>query len=291
MPVNPDSVIPTWVNDYHPDFYVSITDKENYAYTNVPADKGYWMTLFTNLSTAMTSWKNIGRESSVGDLISAIYNYVSLYLNFAQNPSILPGLDAYVIFDMNSFITSTLARGTDYYDDLNVGTHQSPKMTADITTVGTNSIETGNINIAISSSQSVVRPFLNKAMFEDIPPVGPLLVLKITNGGSGYTDGIYNDVELTTLTGTGSGAFIDKVQVSKGSVIMCLIDTTKGLGYKPGDTTTFILTPGSGFIGTVANVLGSGKHDLGEFIFNTLNYKKVYQILNVGDLTLPPYIT
>jgi hypothetical protein len=34
-----------------------------------------------------------------------------------------------------------------------------------------------------------------------------------------------------------------------------------------------------------------GKQDVGEFIFNTLLYKNVYNELNVAPLTLPSYIT
>ena len=118
MPVNPDSVIPTWINTYYPAFYTSITDKENYAYTNIPSKKTYWIPLFTNLSTAMNTWKNINRESSLSGLISSIFNYTNLYLNFSESPSLMPTLDGYVIFDMNGFITSTLSRPTTYYDDL-----------------------------------------------------------------------------------------------------------------------------------------------------------------------------
>ncbi len=296
MPVNPSSVIPTWINSYYPSFYVSITDKENFAYTNIPADKTYWIALFTNLSIAMGSWKNINRQTSVSGLISSIFNYTNLYLNFAESPSLMPTLDGYVIFDMNSFITSTLSRPTNYYNDLAEtpplsGIYTSAKMTADINAVGNISVENGKIVAAQNSIEGITLPFVNKAIFEDVIPTGPLAAVEITSTGSGYVDGEYFNVPLTTVSGTGSGAQASKLVVSNGEVLLCLTQTVRGALYTKGTVVTALLPEGTGFQATVVASIGSGKQGIGEYIFNTLNYKKVYQNLNVGGLTPPSYIT
>ena len=34
MPVNPGTEIEPWVNTFNPDFYTSLTDKEDWTYTN-----------------------------------------------------------------------------------------------------------------------------------------------------------------------------------------------------------------------------------------------------------------
>jgi hypothetical protein len=141
MPVNPSSVIPTWVNTYYPAFYTAITDQENYAYTNIPADKPNWIPLFTNLANAMTSWQGTNRQSSVSNLISSIYTYCMLHYNFGTDFSQIATMDNYVVFDMNGFITDTLGRPVSYYNDLVFsGTYSSAKISAGVTEIGNVSV-------------------------------------------------------------------------------------------------------------------------------------------------------
>lgn len=213
MPVHAESQIPTWINTYHPTFYVSLTDKENDAYTrNSGNEKDDWKPKFTQLGDAMTSWKNISRQDSVSNLISALYSYVLLNLNFGTSFSATT-VTALVVFDINGFITSTLARSVDYYNDLvedppSSDIWTSAKMTADITAVGNNTVEADKINTAFNTSKAVIGPFMSNILFNDVTPTA-----------------------------------------------------------------------------------SASKQQVGIEIFNNLDYKKVYQNLNVGSLTLPGYIT
>lgn len=63
-------------------------------------------------------------------------------------------------------------------------------------------------------------------------PVGTSLTT--TTAGVGYTNGIYRDVPLTTLTGTGVGARAD-IAIVGGAVASAII-RTPGSGYANGDT-------------------------------------------------------
>lgn len=215
MPVHADSVIPTWLNNFYPDFYVSLTDKENDCYTrNSGNDKTEWIPLFTNLSTAMNNWKNAARETKVAGLVSSIYSYVMLNLNFGTSSGSLAIMQAYYVFNMNNFVDNTLARATDYYNDLvenppSSGTYTSAKITADVSQInGYATQEDNRISAANSTAASTSSVFVNTALFNDVTPIG-----------------------------------------------------------------------------------SASKQDMGNYIFTTMNYKKVYQNLNVGSLALPPYIT
>lgn len=292
MGVHVDSVIPTWVNDYRPDFYTSLTDKEEYTYTTYPGKKAAWMTEFTNLSTAMTNWKNENREDPLGSLISSVHTYLQLYLNFGVSGSYLASMDAFAIFNINNFIDDTLARAINYYNDMpNDPPYDSPKINANITKINNDTYEDGHIATAQANSKAVAGPFVANALFVDVLPIGPAGATRVTAPGSGYTDGVYTNIALTTVSGPGAGAQAGTIQVSGGEVVLCVLGSTKGSAYKPNTVVTATLPGGTGFQATVVAVIGAGKQDVGEYIFNTLNYKKVYEILNVGGLTLPPYIT
>jgi hypothetical protein len=65
---------------------------------------------------------------------------------------------------------------------------------------------------------------------------GAIATLTITNGGTGATPaGIFPDIFLGTLTGTGDGA-IATVTVNGGGVITSVVLTAFGYGYQIGDT-------------------------------------------------------
>lgn len=75
---------------------------------------------------------------------------------------------------------------------------------------------------------------------------------EITNGGTLYTDGVYSAVELTNLTGYGSGATAD-ITVNGGEVtVVNITDGASGDGYKIGNLLSAdaadIGGTGSGFI-------------------------------------------
>jgi len=134
MPVHPDSVISTWVNDFHPSFYDSLTSKENWTYLNAPpgsvdGETGLdgWKRLYGNLNTALTNWNNHDRDVggyslNLPDLLLFIHSYMALGEQFPlltfPNVYDTNNIDFYKIFNINNFIETTLANPVDWYDDL-----------------------------------------------------------------------------------------------------------------------------------------------------------------------------
>ena len=93
-------------------------------------------------------------------------------------------------------------------------------------------------------------------------PIGfniELLSGVITSGGSGYTNGTYNNVPLVALTGYGGGATAN-ITVSGGAVSSVALNATStggtGSGYKINDTLTALVSIGSGagFVYTTTGV-------------------------------------
>lgn len=76
--------------------------------------------------------------------------------------------------------------------------------------------------------------------------------LTLTNGGTGYTNGTYAQVALTTVTGTGSGATADIVVA--GNIVTTVVLRAPGQGYAVGDTLSCAsIGAGSNFLLTVAS--------------------------------------
>ena len=184
MPVHANSKIQLWVDEFNHAFYVSITNKENWVYTNNTGDAlDAWEDYFTNLMTAINTWRNdstsAGRtELKTRGLINALYTYKMLGNNFGTDTSQIATMDAAVIYDMGGFIPATLSRGVNYYNDMIDSPpvppppYTSAKMDADIASlaVGTyDTVETGKIDTAISNSASVTSKFSNDALFNDLP--------------------------------------------------------------------------------------------------------------------------
>lgn len=80
---------------------------------------------------------------------------------------------------------------------------------------------------------------------------GGVLTATITNAGSGYTNGTYNNTVLTG--GSGSGATAN-ITVAGGVVTVVLING-HGTDYVVGDTLSATITGGAGFVLTVASLM------------------------------------
>lgn len=75
--------------------------------------------------------------------------------------------------------------------------------------------------------------------------------LTLTNGGTGYTNGTYQQVALTTVTGTGSGATADVVVA--GGIVTTVVLRNPGQGYAVSDTLSCAsIGAGVNFLLTVA---------------------------------------
>jgi hypothetical protein len=80
---------------------------------------------------------------------------------------------------------------------------------------------------------------------------GAIATLGTVVGGTGYTQGTYNNVALTG--GSGSGATAN-ITVNSGGVVTIATLANSGSGYNAGDVLTAAVTGGSGFSVPVATV-------------------------------------
>lgn len=109
---------------------------------------------------------------------------------------------------------------------------------------------------------------------------GALTGASILNGGAGYVPNTYNSVPLTTLTGSGSGAFLSLTINGSGVASAINFIAYGNKGYKVGDTLTVnnssLGGTGSGLVITVTSVspatYNSGvmlPHLINDFLSNT----------------------
>lgn len=80
---------------------------------------------------------------------------------------------------------------------------------------------------------------------------GGVLTATITNAGSGYTNGTYNNTVLTGGSGTGATANITVA----GGVVTSVLINGHGTNYVVGDTLSATITGGAGFVLTVATLM------------------------------------
>lgn len=80
---------------------------------------------------------------------------------------------------------------------------------------------------------------------------GGILTATITNAGSGYTDGTYNNTPLTGGAGTGATANITVA----GGIVTSVVINGHGVNYAVGNTLSASLAGGAGFVLTVATLM------------------------------------
>jgi len=80
---------------------------------------------------------------------------------------------------------------------------------------------------------------------------GGILTATITNAGSGYTNGTYNNTPLTGGSGTGATANITVA----GNVVTSVVINGHGVNYAVGNTLSASITGGAGFVLTVSTLM------------------------------------
>lgn len=174
MTVNADSVIPVWINSWRSDFYDSITDKENWCYTN--QSETNWKPLFQQLADAMTAYKGFNRETELTNFYFGTYGYFVMGTIYGTDTSLQSTLDSRLIYNMSGFVSTTINRSVDYYNDYAIippaVTGSSAKMTADLATVnGANASETSLIGNRSSATLPTVKRMQVDLLFQDIPTI------------------------------------------------------------------------------------------------------------------------
>ena len=85
----------------------------------------------------------------------------------------------------------------------------------------------------------------------NVNATGGILTATITNAGSSYTNGTYNNTPLTGGAGTGATANITVA----GNVVTAVVINGHGTGYAVGNTLSATITGGSGFVLTVNTLM------------------------------------
>lgn len=85
----------------------------------------------------------------------------------------------------------------------------------------------------------------------NVNATGGILTATITNAGSAYTDGTYNNTPLTGGSGTGATANITVA----GGIVTTVVINGHGTNYVVGNTLSAAIAGGSGFVLTVATLM------------------------------------
>jgi hypothetical protein len=85
----------------------------------------------------------------------------------------------------------------------------------------------------------------------NVNATGGILTATITNAGSGYTNGTYNNTPLTGGAGTGATANITVA----GGIVTAVVINGHGINYAVGNTLSATITGGAGFVLTVATLM------------------------------------
>lgn len=185
MAVHASSVIALWVDTYNHDFYVALTNQEEYFYNEAdlvgPEALTAAIDAFTDLMTAMTAWKNASAPSRTKQALNPIANYLYSY-NMYKERFGMAGvadsvLDAKQVFDMGGFPATVIARAVSYYDDLTEDpitplTYESVKVTADIDSIAPaiwQPLEKTKLDAIEDASAGAVRNLNSTALFDGFP--------------------------------------------------------------------------------------------------------------------------
>lgn len=205
--VNAQSVIPVWINSWRPDFYVSLTDKEDFAYSASPATLPTWKGLFTRLASAINAYKAYNRETEVSDLLFGAYSYLALHAVYGTDGSLQSQFDANILYSMHSFVNLTLSRPIGYYNDLIIPADATPPdsltLETDITLVGGAMVaENTRVEQLASAGQSTIQSINIGLLFEDRPRTGSInkIQLKITFFTTLHFANLYRNLNVGNLT-------------------------------------------------------------------------------------------
>ncbi|QRE00336.1 hypothetical protein [Burkholderia phage BCSR5] len=133
--VHPQSVIPLWLRNYRLDTYNALTDQENWSYTNQGTTG--WRPLFQQLADSLNRWQSYDKTGDVMNFMLGTYGYIVTGIMYGTDTSQEPNMDAFRIYNCNSFLDKPQTRPINWYNDLVVPvppatTYTSDKMTQDL---------------------------------------------------------------------------------------------------------------------------------------------------------------
>lgn len=293
MAVHSLSLIPTWVNSLDPTLYTKLTSMETYCYSGLvdgvvrPNDNfDAWKPLFTNLVSALNSWKNSNRQSLLNDIIPLMYSYNMLNFLYGTGNGLNTANSNTGIFTLNGLRTTIPARADSYYNDI----------TTNAWNKNDGSYSAGGSVLTSAAGGITGATYAG----------GTLTVYHSTTSASVYTiSGTPTATQVTIVgtfpsLGTGKSFSLGPAAGATSTSTKLTADVTSVNAAAAAESSTFSTnkTAVQAVISSHVNkslfedipISGSnpGKSGLATQIFNTMGYKTIYQQLNVGSLVLPP---
>jgi hypothetical protein len=114
---------------------------------------------------------------------------------------------------------------------------------------------------------------------------GAVNLFTLTNAGSGYTNGTYTLKSLTGGSGTGAKATITVA----GGIVTTVVITSRGSGYKVGDTLSATIPAGAGFLITLTHVMSYvtlWQHEIGTDAIQGTSANAIESYFETNDLGL-----
>lgn len=180
MTVHVDSKIDLWVNTFHPDFYASITDKENWVFLDKAGDVdalAAWHDYFTDLMVKINAWRAATyasrSDATTKNIINVLFTYKMYGTRYNTDMTQVATTNALNIYDIGGFIPLTIARPVDSYNDMELIGYTSVLMDADLATLEPavwQLDEAAKVTLAITNAQAPALAFGQRSMFE-APPV------------------------------------------------------------------------------------------------------------------------
>lgn len=279
MTVHASSVISTDINTFDSTLYDKITDMENNQYT-VGTNGGIteYTPLFQELSDKIVAWMNVNRESTIREFIQNLYSYKQMSDVHGSSSTLLVTSDSRNIFTMGGFRDDVKVASTTYYDGYPTISFSG----ADITR------SSGSwVNDGFSDTMSIT--VIGSGAGND----GTYAVSGAPTGTTLTTDGSFtteNNKQNVRVNGTGL------VKIYPANM---LTDINLIANAVSAQETPDIDTLKSGMVTTISNKIfdllfvsgtpnpASSAEEMATYVFTTLNYKEVFDNLNVGSLTSP----
>lgn len=275
MTVNASSVISTAINTFDSELYDSITSMENNQY--VAGGQTKYLPLFQDLSGSIVSWMNTDRSGKIVDLIQGLYSYKLFIDMYSTDNTLISTSDADILMGMNGFRVRVRTDAVTYYDDYPTLTFATTTITRDVGSwVDDGFLEGMGITIAGTTS---------------------------SNGSLTIESGGVSALVLTITDGTSESNAADAVITGAGSVRMSTpnMSTDKlligGSFDSQEDPNTDALISGYTLPikGKIFVLLFSDvppnpsltKDQMNTYIFDTLNYRTVFDNLNTGTHVAP----
>jgi len=275
MAVHASSVISTTINSFDSVLYTAITDKEEYCFdSGTNGGVTEYQPLFQNLSDSIEAWMDTSRNVTMRDFIQILYGYKMMVDMFSIDNTYLALSDADDICSMNDYRSRIKTDALAYYDDYPNVTFASVGNTitrsagswitegfTDTMSITVSGSTSNNGGLTVSGAPSATVLTVSEALTDE----GPVGNVVITGTGSVRMGGANISSDISLIDAAWSGQEQPELQNLTTSMRNLVSNQSFNLMFT---TPTPLTTP--------------TRADLSTYIFTTLNFKTVFDNLNVG---------